>query len=77
MSFMGCSSKAYDVKKIDAQIDFSQDAFNQLTYISNTYSNRTIGSDDALDFVSNEAASLSAYGYEVTEQTYTNRTIMF
>ena len=71
VSFMGCSSKTYDVKKADAQIDFSQEAFTQLEYISNTYPNRTIGSDESLDFIANEEASLSAYGYVVTEQTYT------
>ena len=71
MSFMGCSSKTYDVKKNDVQLDFSQTAFKQLEYISNTYKNRSIGSDEALDFVADETASLSAYGYEVSEQTYT------
>ena len=71
MSFMGCSSKTYDVKKADVQIDFSQDAYSQLEYVSNTYPNRTMGADESLDFISNEMASLSAYGYEVTEQLFT------
>ena len=71
MSFMGCSSKNYDVKKVEAQVDFSQDAYSQLEYISSTYPNRTMGAEESLDFISNEMASLSAYGYEVTEQLFT------
>ena len=71
MSFMGCSSKTYDVKKSDQQIDLSLQAYNTLEYISKNYQDRTIGSEASQDFVSEMKNSLQAYGYAVTEQSYT------